>query len=168
MSVPVLFLLLICVLSYWVVTQILPERKRGSLLRRGLGEGLLTSLNERRRQRGLPLLELDEELTMIAEEKAIHQVMTGRDDEGWEYPEEYAYMFGHSLLLEALFTGPIASMADRVARQRDMFDGEWIRCGIGVAGGQPGQVVVAMILCREAWEPMPEVVQAKSRSTLSP
>jgi len=168
MSLPVLFLLFFGVLIYWIMTQILPERKKGSLLRRGLSEGLLGSLNERRHQRGLPLLELDGELTMIAEDKAVHQVITGRDDEGWEYPADYAYMFGQSLLLEALFTGRIGSLAERIAHQRDMLDGEWIRCGIGVAGSEPGQVVVAIILCREAWEPLPEVAHQQSLSTPHP
>jgi hypothetical protein len=168
MSLPVLFLLFFGVLVYWVMTQIVPERKKGSLLRRGLSEGLLGSLNDRRRQRGLPLLELDDELTMIAEDKAVHQVMTGRDDEGWEYPADFAYMFGQSLLLEALFTGRIGSIAERIGRQRDMLDGEWIRCGIGVAGNEPGQVVVAIILCREGWEPLPETAHQQSLSTPHP
>jgi hypothetical protein len=168
MSLPVLFLLFFGILIYWIMTQILPERKKGSLLRRGLSEGLLGSLNGRRHQHGLPLLELDVELTMIAEEKAVHQVMTGRDDEGWDYPADYAYMFGQSLLLEALFTGRIGSLAERIAGQRDMLDDEWIRCGIGVAGSEPGTVVVAIILCREAWEPLPELAHHQSLSTPHP
>lgn len=154
MSVTVLFLLLFAVLIYWLMTQILPERRKSSLLRPGLGAGLLASINERRHELGLPLLELDPDLTMVAEDKAVHQIMTGISEEGWEYPEGYADLFGQSLLVEALFTGPMSSMLDRMYRQRDVLDGEWISCGIGAAGRQPGQGVVALILCREPWEPM--------------
>jgi hypothetical protein len=156
MSVTLLFLLLFAVLVYWLMTQILPERRKNSLLRPGLGEGLVESLNERRHELGLPLLEMDEDLMVVAENKAVHQIMTGRADEGWEYPEGYDALFGQSLIMEALFSGPVATMVDRMARSRDVLDGEWIRCGIGVAGGQSGQMVVALILCREAWEPQPD------------
>src|SRR5579859_2102852 len=133
MSVTVLFVLLFAVLIYWLYTQILPERQKSSLLRPSLGEGLVTHLNERRRERGLPVLEMDEDLCMVAANKAVHQIMTGHDDQGWDYPEEYADLFGRSLLMEALFTGPMTTMVERMSRQRDMFDGEWVGCGIGVA-----------------------------------
>jgi hypothetical protein len=159
MSVTVLFVLLFAVLVYWLYTQILPERQKTSLLRPNLGEGLVTHLNERRRERGLPLLELDEDLCIVAENKAVHQVMTGQDDEGWDYPEEYADLFGRSLLMEALFTGPMTTMVERMIRQHDVFDGEWIGCGIGVAGGGTSKTVVALILCREAWRPATEAAQ---------
>jgi hypothetical protein len=162
MSVTLLFLLLFAVLVYWLFTQILPERRKGSLLRPSLAEGILGSLNERRHREGLPLLEVDDELMLVAEDKAVHQVMTGLDDEGWVYPAEYEEMFGRSLLMEALFAGPMASMVDRITRQRDVLDGEWVRCGIGVAEAERGQVVVALILCREAWEPVVESLRDTS------
>lgn len=157
MSITLIFLLLFALLVYWLLTQILPERRKLSLLRPGLGDGLLDNLNEQRHQQGLPLLELDPDLTIVAEDKAVHQLMTGLSDEGWTYPDEYSDMFGQSLLMEMLFTGPMETMLDRMYRQRDLDDGEWVRCGIGVAGSQSGQVVVALILCREAWEPLAEV-----------
>lgn len=156
MSITLLFLLLFAVLVYWLMTQILPERRKVSMLRPGLADGLLATLNERRHRAGLPLLEMDEELTLVAENKAIHQVEIGCEDEGWEYPEVYAGMFGKSLLMEALFTGPLPTMVDRMERQRDLLEGEWIRCGIGVTECKRGEVVVALILCREAWEPAAE------------
>lgn len=162
MSLALLLLLIVVISIYWFVTQIRPEQQKSTLIRHGLGEGLLADLNERRHTRGLPILEVDEDLTVVAESKAVHQIMTGRSDEGWEYPEEYQGMFGRSLLMEALLAGSADTMADRLARQRDVFDGEWVRCGIGCAGGQSGQVVVAVILCREAWEPMTEGSQARS------
>lgn len=162
MSVALLMLLIVVISVYWFVTQVRPEQQKSTLIRHGLGEGLLADLNERRHQRGLPILELDEDLAVVAEDKAVHQVMTGRSDEGWEYPDEYRGMFGRSLLMEALLAGPADTMGDRIARQPDVFDGEWIRCGIGCAGGQSGQVVVALILCREAWEPVPDVARARS------
>lgn len=161
MSITLLCLLLFAVLVYWLATQILPERRRTSLLRPGLGEGLLGTLNDRRHGRGLPMLELDEELTRTAENKAVHQLLTGRDEEGWEYPQAYAPLFGRSLVLEALFTGPMPSMVDRMIRLRDIFDAEWVRCGIGAAGDRSGEGVVALILCREAWEPAAEVTQPR-------
>jgi hypothetical protein len=133
-----------------------------SLLRPALADGILGSLNERRHQEGLPLLEMDDELMLVAENKAIHQVMTGLDDEGWEYPAEYEGMFGKSLLMEALFAGSMIGMLDRISHQRDIFDGEWIRCGIGVAEAERGQVVVALILSRQAWEPEVESIHERS------
>ena len=74
----------------------------------------------------------------------------------------YAAMFGQSLLMEALFMGPVDSMVQRIGQQKDVFDGEWVRCGIGVAGGQTGKVAVALILCREPWEPAPEVANHRA------
>lgn len=159
MTVIVLFVLLFLILVYWVTTQILPERHKESLLRPGVAEGLLTHINERRHERGLPLLEPDDELFWVAENKAVHQVVTGISDEGWDYPPEYADMFGRSLLMEALFTGPMETLVERLLRQHDVCDGEWIRCGLGVAGEGREEFVVALILCREAWEPAPEVVE---------
>jgi hypothetical protein len=167
MSVPVLIALLVAISIYWFVTQILPERRKMSLLRPALGDGLLENVNEHRHQRGLPLLELDDELVLVAENKAVHQVMTGRADEGWEYPSEYSDLFGRSLLMEALFTGPLTSMVDRMAAHRDILDEEWISCGIGVASSPAGQVVVALILCREAWEPAAEVAHFGALSETS-
>lgn len=162
MTLILLFLALFGILVYWLMIQILPERRKHSLLRPGLGDGLLTHLNERRRADGLPILEMDDELMLVAEQKSVHQIMTGDSESGWEYPPEYDDMFGRSLLMEVLVTGSMNSMVDRLAHHRDIFDGEWIRCGIGVAGGQSNQVVVALILCREAWEPVPEVAQQKT------
>jgi hypothetical protein len=153
MSLALIFIFLIAIAIYWVMTQILPERHRTSLIRPTIGQALLASVNESRHRRGLPLLEMDEELMAVAENKAAHQVMTGLDEEGWEYPPAYAELFGQSLLMESLLQGPLDGMADKIARQRFVLDEDWISCGIGVAGGQSGQVVVAMILCREAWEP---------------
>jgi hypothetical protein len=152
-SLPILVVLLIAISSYWVMTQILPERKRASLQRPGIAEGLLSRINDRRRAERLPVLELDEDLAMVAENKATHQVLTGRSDEGWEYPDEYAGMLGRSLVMEALFEGRVATLEDRVVRQRDLLDDEWVRCGIGVASSAPGEAVVALVLCREAWGP---------------
>jgi hypothetical protein len=162
MSFTVLLLLLFALLVYWLMTQILPERRKFSLLRPGLSEGLLESINERRHEMGLPLLELDPDLMLVAEEKAVHQILTGISDEGWEYPDVYADMFGQSLLMEALFTGPVSAIAEQMSRQRDLFDGEWICCGIGAAFGESGESAVALILCREPWEPVAEVAQRRS------
>jgi hypothetical protein len=153
MSVPVLFALFVAISVYWYMTQILPERRQMSILRPALSEGLLMRVNERRHQLGLPLLEPDDELVLVAENKAVHQVMTGRSEEGWEYPADYTDLLGRSLLMEALFVGPLPSMVERMARHRELLDEEWISCGIGVTTGKAGQVVVALILCREAWEP---------------
>jgi hypothetical protein len=152
MSLAILFVLLFLIAVYWFVTQILPERQKGSLLRPSLADGLLEKINERRHSVGLPLLEMEEGLMVVAENKATHQIMTGESEEGWEYPEEYAGMFGQSLLMETLLVGPSASMPDRLFKHRDLFEGDWIRCGIGVAGGSSSQVVVAMVLCREPWD----------------
>lgn len=162
MSFYVLFVLLIGVAGYWLKTQILPERRRLSLLRPSLAGGLVESLNERRHGRGLPILEMDDDLMRVAEGKATHQFLTGIDEEGWEYPATYARMFGRSLLLEILLTGPAAVMGERIAKQGDVFDGEWISCGIGVAGSQSGQVVVALVFCREAWEPAVESTRQRT------
>ena len=153
MSVPVLIGLFVAISVYWYMTQILPERRQMSILRPGLGEGLLMRVNERRHRRGVPLLELDDELMLVAENKAVHQVMTGRSEDGWEYPAEYADLLGRSLLMEALFVGPLHSMVERMARHRELLDEEWISCGIGAATGKANEVVVAVVLCREAWEP---------------
>ncbi len=161
MSVALLLVLIVVVSVYWFITQVRPEHRKSALVRSGLSDGLLAHLNERRHARGLPILELDDDLAIVAENKAVHQIMTGQSNEGWDYPEEYRGMFGRSLLMEALLTGSAETMADRLVRQRDVFDGEWVRCGIGCAGGRSGQVVVAVILCREAWEPVPEVAQAR-------
>src|SRR5947209_1595077 len=151
MSFILLFGLLLAVSVYWCVTQIMPERQKSSLLRPGLAEGLVTRLNEKRRSLGLPLLELDEDLMDVAENKASHQVLTGRSDEGWEYPDEYANLFGRSLLMETLLSGPSSIMADRLLKQRDMLDGEWIGCGIGVAGATSCDAGGALVFCRAPW-----------------
>jgi hypothetical protein len=158
MSVTILFILIFAVVLYWAVTQVLPERKRTSLLRPGLADGILSVINERRLKRELPLLEWDEGLIEVAENKAAHQVMTGDESEGWEYPAEYQGMLGRSLLVEALYQGPFDIILDQVKRTRDMSDSDWVSCGIGVAGKPNGDVVVAVILCREAWEAAPESV----------
>lgn len=152
MSLIVLFLALVALFIYWAMTQILPERRRDSLLRPALADGLLDTLNDKRHAMGLSLLEMDDDLMVVAENKATHQFLTGVETEGWDYPSSFNGLFGRSLLIEVLLTGPAAVMGERLARQRDIFDGEWVTCGIGVAGGQSGQVVVAIVLCREAWE----------------
>ena len=152
MSLMLLFLALVVLSTYWIMTQIVPERRRDALLRPGLADGLLDAVNDKRHALGLPLLEMDEELMAVAENKATHQFLTGIETEGWNYPSSFNGLFGRSLLIEVLLTGSAATMGERLARQRDIFDGEWITCGIGVAGGQSGQVVVALVLCREAWE----------------
>jgi hypothetical protein len=164
MPLSLLFLLLFAIGVYWFVTQIMPERRRVSLVRSGLGDGLLAALNERRHQRGMALLELDDELCAVAENKAVHQIMTGLDDEGWEYPADFADLFGRSLFMELLLCGQFAAMAERLVRQRDAYDSEWVRCGIGVAGGKSGQVAVAVILSREAWEPAVETTRVPRKS----
>jgi hypothetical protein len=64
--------------------------------------------------------------------------------------------------MEMLLEGHSTAMPERLARQRDLFDGEWIRCGIGVAGGQTSRVAVALVLCREAWEPVPANAATRS------
>jgi hypothetical protein len=164
MSLPLLFLLLIAIAVYWTMTQILPERRRVQLLRPSLADGLLEGLNARRHERGLPILELDEDLLEVAESKATHQFLTGIDEEGWDYPASYAGMFGRSLLMEVLVSGPAPRMLEKLLRQTDVLDGEWVICGIGAAGGRSDQVVVAMVLCREAWEPA--TVELRQRSIL--
>ena len=59
--------------------------------------------------------------------------------------------------MEALLTGPLQKIIDRLPRQRDLSDADWVSCGIGVAGGQhDDKFVVALILCREAWDAVPE------------
>lgn len=156
MSLTLLFILLFAIVLYWAITQVLPERRRTSLLRPGLADGILDAMNEKRQQRELPLLEWDDELAAVAENKATHQLLTGRDEEGWDYPPSHQDLLGRSLLMEALFSGPLEGIIERIARQRDIYDPEWVACGIGVAGGQSEQIVVALILCRDAWEPAPE------------
>lgn len=151
MSLALLFLALVVLSTYWTMTQILPERRRVSLLRPSLADGLLDTLNEKRHALGLCLLDMDEDLMVVAENKATHQFLTGIETEGWDYPSAFSGLFGRSLLIEMLLTGPAAVMGERLARQQDVFDGEWITCGIGVAGGQSGQIVVALVLCRKAW-----------------
>ncbi len=152
-----------CVIGvYWFMTQIMPERRRVNLLRPSLADGFLAQLNEQRHAKGLPILELDEDLLVVAENKATHQFLTGVNEDGWEYPSQFAPMFGHSLLMETLLTGPATVMPEKLSRQRELFDGQWIRCGIGVAGGQSDQVVVAMVVCREAWEPATQAVGHRS------
>jgi hypothetical protein len=158
MSLSILFILIFAVVLYWAVTQVLPERKRTSLLRPGLADGILSVINERRVKRELPLLDWDEGLIEVAENKAAHQVMTGDEAQGWEYPTEYQGMLGRSLLVEALYQGPFDIVLDQVKRTRDMVDSDWVTCGIGVAGKPNGDVVAAIILCREAWEAAPETV----------
>ncbi len=162
MSLAPFLALFVIVSLYWFITQVRPERKKSNLVRRGLGEGLLANLNERRHRHGLPLLELDDDLCAVAENKAVHQVMTGRSEEGWEYPDQYRKMFGRSLLLETLLTGTSDALPDKLARQRDLLDGEWVRCGVGCAGGGSSQAVVAVILCREPWEPAAEVAHSRA------
>lgn len=162
MPFSVLFVLLAALAIYWFMTQILPERRRASLLRPSLRDGLLMTLNEHRQTRRLPLLELDDELARVAENKAVHQVLTGESEEGWDYSPDYEAMLGQSLLMEALFVGPAASLADRLIRQRDILDPEWVCCGMGAAMGHDGQTVVALILCREAWEPVAEAPRQRS------
>jgi hypothetical protein len=162
MSFFLLFALLIAVAAYWTITQILPARRQVSLIRQGLADGYLDHLNARRHEKGMAILEMDEDLVAVAERKAAHQLMTGRSAEGWDYPRAYSGMFGKSLLMEMLVEGPSATMVERLARLRDLFDAEWVRCGIGVAGGQSGEVVMAVVLCRDAWEPMPAVAAGRS------
>jgi hypothetical protein len=159
-----IFLALIALGVYWFFTQIMPERQRVSLIRPGLGAGILGTLNERRYKKGLPILELDDELCAVAENKAVHQILTGLDDEGWDYPRGYDELFGQSLFMELLFCGPLDQMAERVVRQRDLYEGEWVRCGIGVAGGRSDHVSVAVILGREAWEPLVDASAHRRRS----
>jgi hypothetical protein len=156
MSLPLLILLLTVVAVYWTKTQVLPERHRLSLLRPNIAEGLLMHLNDRRHERGLPILEIDDDLMLVAENKATHQSLTGLEDDGWDYPRAYAGMLGRSLLMEVLLIGRATVIGDRLACQEEVLDGEWIRCGIGVAAGQPGELIVALVLCREAWEPAVE------------
>jgi hypothetical protein len=159
LSLLILVALATALAVYWYKFQIQPDRQREALLRHGLGEGLLTALNESRHEKGLPLLEVDDDLMDVAEGKAVHQVRTGASEDGWEYPAEYRTMFGRSLLMETLLVGRADTMKEKLLRQAAVMDGEWIRCGIGAAGGQSGRVIVAMVLCREAWEPVPEVAQ---------
>ena len=158
MSLTLLFILIFAVVLYWAVTQVLPERKRTSLLRPGLADGILSVVNERRVRRGTAMLQWDDGLAEVAENKATHQVMTGKDGEGWEYPSEYEGLLGRSLLIEALYQGPFDIVLDQVKKTRDMAESDWVSCGIGVAGKPNGDVAVALILCREAWEASPEAV----------
>jgi hypothetical protein len=162
MSLPLLIGLFAAISIYWVTTQILPERKRASLLRPSLADAVLTRLNEYRQGEHLPMLEMDEDLLFVAEGKATHQLMTGRSEEGWDYPPEYAPLLGRSLLMEALFRGTLEGVVTRMTRQRDVLDPEWVRCGIGVASSARGEVVVALILCRESWEPTGAMARDRS------
>lgn len=167
MPLSLLFILLFAIVLYWAITQVLPERRRASMLRPGLADAVLGALNAKRQERDLPLLEWDDELAAVAENKATHQMLTGRDSEGWDYPPSFADMLGRSLLMEALMTGPLEQVIERLARQRDVCGREWVSCGVGIAGGRSGQVVVALILCREAWEPAAETTTGFSESLLA-
>ena len=153
MSLALICVLLVAVGVYWFMTQILPERQQESLLRPWLASGLLDRVNERRHQLGLAMLEIDEDLAEVAERKAVHQAVTGADDEGWEYPPSFGQLLGRSLLMEMLLSGRAETIGERLARQRDLFDDEWLCCGIGVAHAESGEVHVAIVLCREAWQP---------------
>jgi hypothetical protein len=154
MTLPVILVLLFAVGVYWFMTQVLPEQRKQSLLRLGLADGILERLNAAREEMGLVPLDMDDDLMAVAENKATHQLLTGQDDEGWDYPSRFDGMFGQSLLMEALLAGPAIAMAERICRERDLLDAEWGRCGIGVAGAQSSsQVVVAIVVCREAWDP---------------
>jgi len=155
MSFTLIFFLLLVISVYWIWTQVVPERQKEMRLRPTLALGVLEKLNQQRREMGLPLLEVDETLTTVAENKAAHQLATGISDEGWDYPSAYQGMFGQSLLMEALVEAPSTAVAERLMHQRDIFDGEWIRCGLGIAGDRD-QVVAALVLCRQAWEPVAE------------
>jgi hypothetical protein len=153
MSLSLLFVLLFGIILYWAITQVLPERRKASLLRPALADGVLSALNDARAKAELPLLEWDDGLAAVAENKATHQLLTGRDEEGWDYPPSYADLLGQSLIMEALFCGPLQGVIDRMLRQRDIQGPDWIACGIGVASVESSeQVVVALIFCREAWE----------------
>jgi hypothetical protein len=168
MSLSLLFILLFAIVLYWAVTQVLPERKRNSMLRPGLSDAVLGAINAKRQEQDLPLLEWDDELAAVAENKATHQLLTGRDEEGWDYPPSFADLLGRSLLMEALFKGPLDQVVEGIARQRELRDPDWVCCGVGVAGTQslPGHtadVVVTLILCREAWEPAPEAARSAIR-----
>lgn len=156
MSVAVICVLVAIVAVYWFVTQVLPERKQGSLLRPWLASGLLDHINERRHDSGLPVLELDEDLTVVAERKAVHQTVTGAHDEGWEYPPSFKDILGNSLLMEMLVSGPAEVIGDRLAKQDALFEDGWLYSGIGVAHAQWDEVQVAIVLCRDAWEPLVE------------
>lgn len=168
MPLSLLFILLFAIVLYWAVTQVLPERKRNSMLRPALSDAVLGAINARREEWDLPQLEWDDELAAVAENKATHQLLTGRDEEGWDYPPSFADLMGQNLFMEALFKGSLDTVINRIARQRELRDGEWIACGIGVAGTQtlPGgttEVVVALILCREQWEAAPEATRSSLR-----
>lgn len=153
MSLSLLFVLLFGIVLYWAITQVLPERRKASLLRPALADGVLSALNEARVKAELPPLEWDDGLAAVAENKATHQLLTGRDEEGWDYPPSYAELLGQSLIMEALFTGPLQQVIHRAVRQRDIQAPDWLACGIGVASVESSeQVVVALIFCREAWE----------------
>jgi hypothetical protein len=167
MSLSLLFILLFGIVLYWAVTQVLPERRKASLLRPALADGILTALNDARVRAELPLLEWDDGLAAVAENKATHQLLTGRDEEGWDYPPSYGDLLGQSLLMEALFVGPLQHVIERVVRQRDIQGPDWVACGIGVASVESSdQVVVALIFCREAWEPSAETSRGALREGL--
>ncbi|MGH2448629.1 MAG: CAP domain-containing protein [Chloroflexota bacterium] len=168
MSLFLMLVLVVLLAAYWLIYQILPDHRRNSLIRPSLASGLLEAVNERRRESGMAMLEIDDQLSAVAENKAAHQVLTGLDDQGWDYPEEYAEMFGRSLLMEALIAGPAVKMGDRLGHQRELFDDAWVRCGIGVAGGASQQIVVALVLCRDAWDPVPDESAQRSLAGIIP
>jgi len=145
MTLPIILVLLFAVAVYWFMTQVMPEQRKYSLLRPALADGFLERLNEQREAQGLPALEVDDDLMAVAENKATHQLLTGDDELGWNYPHSFEGMFGRSLLMETLLMGPATHITKRLANESDLFDREWLRCGPGVAGAQsPGQAVVAL------------------------
>ncbi|PZS10492.1 MAG: hypothetical protein DLM70_00480, partial [Chloroflexi bacterium] len=81
MSFFLIFAVVLVIGLYWVMTQVRRSGKReAALLRPGVAEGLMEGMNLRRREHGLPILEWEENLTVVAENKAVHQLLTGRDE----------------------------------------------------------------------------------------